>query len=336
MTESSDPLSFSFAAEWGSLTAGLDAGVTVEAAPVEDAPVDATAAAATRSAAAATAVSDATVSADARGRAATATVSATTVSESVFDFAPVAAALSAAAAAAPADATVTAAETAAVAVTAAAESAYLSPIGIGALAAADPSFGSLYGFPRLLALVVPDYPTAPVPYLAAARHVVYVPAHGVVAAGGAEAVAATAAAAVAAAAAANGDSGAEAYLVSRPQQASHHLYTPLGSSARLAAALERLFMLCPEARGDLAPQQRQQVRCDWFDRLANTPAQKKENKAWAQREVAPLEELRTHNKVPGLSRQLAKKLAMVSALNAAAALNALAAARQAGAPKSSV
>ena len=91
-------------------------------------------------------------------------------------------------------------------------------------------------------------------------------------------------------------------------------FTP---SVALAMVVDRCFLLCPEARGSLTPEQRQQVRTVWYENLASTPQHRVVYQQWLSRAdtIEPLEELRLDNKVPMRNARLKKKLEMLNEAN---------------------
>lgn len=312
--ESQSSASF-FALDWAAATAGLDSSIALEGAsmsnsvntvPVGPAPATGNSA---NNCVPANASSDSSSSS---------LLAVAAPCENVFDFAPVAAALTAAINStntnsnsnsnsesngigdsnAALDPTHDATDTFSAAASAATVD---SAVSIAALAASDPSFSSLMGFPPLVALVVADLPTPPLPYLAAASRLVYVPAHGAVAAAATRALAGNAAAhAITVTDNATAAPGSVASVAGRVQQPWLGLYSPLGASARLAATLERVLMLCPEARGSLSRAQRDMVRAGWLRQLGKKPAQMAEFAKWLDREIAPLEELRIEEKIAAI------------------------------------
>lgn len=93
-------------------------------------------------------------------------------------------------------------------------------------------------------------------------------------------------------------------------------------SVATALVLQRLFDLCPEARGDMPEAERAALRARWFSALAGTPAAQQRFSPWVQQPglVKALEELRVarEDKTPrALKRMLARSAASLSAAAAA-------------------
>ncbi len=86
-------------------------------------------------------------------------------------------------------------------------------------------------------------------------------------------------------------------------------------SVSLAVVLDRLFSLCPEARGDLTQEEREQVRNEWYPRLAKSDQQRVAFAEWLEKadSIVPLGDVRVDDrtKMPLLSRSFRTRLRQV-------------------------
>jgi hypothetical protein len=95
----------------------------------------------------------------------------------------------------------------------------------------------------------------------------------------------------------------------------------LAPSVALAIVLDRLFLLCPSARGSLTASQREEVRRVWYAALASTPRHVEVYTRWlAKADTIPLlGELRIEKKkVPMMGARLRNKLQLLQQANARA------------------
>ena len=80
-------------------------------------------------------------------------------------------------------------------------------------------------------------------------------------------------------------------------------------SVAAALTLQRLFDLCPEARGDLPKEEKDRIRKLWYDSMVKTPKAKEETGPWLEKseQIPLLEDLRRESREAWMSPKIKRR-----------------------------
>ncbi|KAL0484475.1 hypothetical protein AKO1_005124 [Acrasis kona] len=105
--------------------------------------------------------------------------------------------------------------------------------------------------------------------------------------------------------------------------ADKRIYLPIygfGESLNLSVAtamvLQKLFFICPEARGDMSEEERNELRKDWYNKLArDDPKKLQEYPKWLEHPPLPVEDLRREEefRVEFVTKKIYKRMADIAA-----------------------